>query len=496
MIQLRDYQEQLISEGMHRFSNGARRVLLQLPTGGGKGRILPRLARMLHDRSLSVIAVAHRAELIDQIANALDDEDMQYGRIQPGWPMLRLSVQVGMVQTVARRLSRLRAPDFILVDEAHHMPAGQYQAMCAEWPHARLIGLTATPVRTDRSGLDEFFDELVLGPTTRDLISRGFLADYQYFMPSPDFDAAGIGTQMGDYKTRDALKAMEKAKIVGDAVGHYRQHLLGRPAIAFCMGVEHTHSVAKQFSEAGFRSAGIDGKMDMTLRRARLKALANGQLDVLTAADVVSEGVDIPHVAGAILLRPTCSLSLFLQQVGRALRVKPDGSKAVILDHVGNAKRHGLPADPRGWTLKGPSESATNLRTCKRCLRVFDKDAARDVAEAECERVGSSDDPCPIMAPAAAAGAGMRSVGEVVEGLLEAVTDPWEWAGGIDPIRASGPEWRALLAKADTEHKLKQIAVARGYRHGWVRRILLERGEIAPNAWERQQRWNGEGATA
>lgn len=475
MITLRDYQQKLISDGMFHLGNGVGRILLQLPTGGGKGRILPRLARMMSERGLHVLAVAHRAELVDQICRALDDEDTQYGRVQPGWPMLRLSVQVGMVQTVARRLHKVRAPDIILVDEAHHMPAGQYQAMLAEWPHAKLIGLTATPVRTDKTDLDDFFDELVLGPTTRDLIGRGYLADYHYYMPSPDFDAAGIGTQMGDYKTRDALKAMEKAKIVGDAVAHYRQHLLGRPAIAFCMGVEHTHAVAKQFTDAGFRAAGVDGKMDMSLRRARLKALADGELDVLTAADVVSEGVDIPLVAGAIMLRPTCSLSLFLQQVGRALRIKPDGSKAIILDHVGNAKRHGLPADPRNWTLSGPGEQGPQLRTCKTCLRVFDDVTAQDTALSQCQFV-NEDKECPIAFPSSVeTGGGLRSVGEVVEGVLEAVTDPWDWAGGIDPVRASGFEWRALIDKADSEAKLRQVALARGYKRGWVQHILRTR---------------------
>ena len=484
MITLRDYQERLIEQVQGAFASNIRRVLIQLPTGGGKGRILPRLARLRAETGRRVLIVAHRAELIDQISAALDDEGLMYGRIQPGHPRMDFPVQVGMVQTVSRRLKTLRDFDDIMVDEAHHMPAGQYTAMLKAWPNAALTGLTATPIRTDGAGLGDYFDQMFCGPTTDELIRRGYLAGFDYYMPSRQLDLSGVGKSMGDYQRDAAMRAMTKARIVGDAVAHYRQYLNGRPAIVFCMGVKHTHEVAAMFCEAGIKAAGVDGRMEMSLRRERLAGLASGELQVVTAADVISEGVDIPAVAGAILLRPTVSTSLYLQQVGRALRLKPDGSRAIILDHVGNAQRHGIPTDPRLWSLDAEQQNgkAQNVVTCKLCHRVFHEGTARKIAGAECHR-----SPCAILKPEPKVTE--EKSPDVVKGTLEAVEDRWAWAKGIDPYVAHGPELTALIAHAGADkERLEMIARARGYKHGWVRHRLRAAGaDIPMNRWEKQQ---------
>ena len=475
-VLLRPYQSVMVDGFKSAYVARHRRVLGQLATGGGKGRLLGHMARAVAAKGKHILIIAHRAELVQQICDNLDAEDVPHGRVQPGWPMLNYPVLVGMVQTVWRRLDKLPAPDLLMIDEAHHAPAGQYVALITAWPRARVLGVTATPARSDGVGLGEHFDVMVQGPSMRELIAAGHLADYDYYLPSPDFDTAGIGMEGSDYKPGDALRAMSKAKVVGDAVQHYQRHLAGRPAIAFCMGVKHTHNVAAEFAASGIRAAGVDGTMPMDERKRRLAALASGDLQVLTAADVISEGVDIPQVAGAILLRPTCSVGLYLQQVGRSLRPKPDGSRAIILDHVGNARKHGMPADPRKWSLDRLEKAdAPDLRTCERCMRVFLRTSARDVAEAECEVAANQDpdDPCPIMLPAG--GGGRAAVSGAIAGDLEVVADPWAWAGGIDPVRASGREYYSLLERASSENQLRMIARARGYRIGWIQHVLRSR---------------------
>lgn len=483
MIELRDYQERLIQQAQGALASNIRRILIQLPTGGGKGRILPRLARLRAEAGRRVLIVAHRAELIDQISAALDDEGLMYGRIQPRHPRMDFPVQVGMVQTVSRRLKTLRDFDDVMVDEAHHMPAGQYTAMLDAWPDAALTGLTATPIRTDGAGLGDYFDQMFCGPTTAELIDRGFLAGFDYYMPSRQLDLSSVGKSMGDYKRDAAMRAMNKARIVGDAVEHYRLYLNNRPAIVFCMGVKHTHEVAALFCDAGIKAAGVDGKMDMSLRRERLAGLASGALQIVTAADVISEGVDIPAVAGAILLRPTVSTALYLQQVGRALRVKPDGSRAIILDHVGNAQRHGIPTDPRLWSLNAEKRSskAQGVVTCKMCHRVFHEGTAKAIARAECSR-----SPCAILKPEPTA---QDKAPDVVTGTLEEVQDRWAWARGIDPYSAQGPELTSLIAHAGKDkEKLEMIARARGYKSGWVRHRLRAVGVDVPmSRWEKKQ---------
>ncbi len=474
-VLLRSYQTDMVNGFRAAYASGHRRILGQLPTGGGKGRLLAHMARAVADKHKRILIVAHRSELVDQICANLDAEDVPYGRVQPGWPMLGFPVLVGMVQTVARRVAKLPVPDLFMVDESHHAPAGQYHAMFGAWPTARVIGVTATPVRTDGQGLSEFFDVMVQGPSVRELIDAGHLADYDYFLPSPDFSVAAIGIERGDYNQGQALRAMSKAKIVGDAVAHYNRHLRSKPAIAFCMGVAHTHSVAEQFMAAGITAAAIDGTMPLAERKSRLQSLASGAIQVLTAADVISEGVDIPQVAGAILLRPTCSEGLYLQQVGRALRPKQDGSRAIILDHVGNARKHGMPADPRMWSLAGKMKSdAPEIRTCDKCMRVFPASSAREIALNECVLAKNDDEECPIVAVTKS---NCRGTGSTIDGELEVVSDPWAWAGGIDPVRAYGAEWHDLVERASTEEHLAMIARARGYKRGWTAHVLRSRRE-------------------
>lgn len=451
------------------WSTGNRRVLAQLPTGGGKGRILAAAAARAASRGRRVVLMAHRIELVEQISANLYDEGITHGRIMPGASMGYDAVHVGMVQTIARRLDRLYAPDLLMIDEAHHISAGQYQSIISAWPNAHILGVSATPKRTDGKPLDSHFDVMVQGPSVADLIRDGFLADYDYYLPSPNFDARNIKTRMGEYDPKATMELIKRTQIVGSAVEHYKSMLNGRPAIAFCRGVEGAETTAQEFLAAGIPSAHVDGEMHLDLRKARLGGLADGTIKVLTAADVISEGVDIPAVAGAILLRPTTSLVLFLQQVGRALRPKPDGSRAIILDHVGNAKTHGFPADPRLWSLGGKMQAEISLRECPKCHRAFHAKTARETAEAECKR-----DKCPILEPMYEPKSAPAPI-EVIPGTLERASDPWAWTRGCDVARATGEEYRTLLKLADTEDKLRQIARVRGYRRGWVQHILRMR---------------------
>lgn len=476
-VVMRDYQAAVIEEASQHYARKVRRVAIQLATGGGKGRILGSVAQRTAAKGNRIQIVAHRDKLVQQICDNLDDEGVPYGRVQPGWPMLRYPVLVGMVQTVSRRLDKLPLPDLLLIDECHHAPAGQYRAMMEAWPNAKVLGVTATPARSDGQGLRDQFDVLVQGPSMAKLITAGHLANYDYFLPSPDFDAAGIGIQAGDFKPGEALRAMAKAKIVGDAVAHYKRYLSGKRAVAFCMGVQHTRDVASEFKAAGIRAASVDGTMPLDYINSCLNALAIGNLDVLTAADLISEGVDIPTVGGVILLRPTMSVGLYLQQVGRALRPKPDGSRAVILDHVGNARRHGMPADPRAWSLDGElKRDVPKIRECILCFRAFAREMAIEKARAECEHVGDEEDPCPIVD---SIGRGGRPImpGTVAPGELEAAADPWAWAGGCDPVLARGAEFASLVERAITEDQLRMIARARGYKRGWIQHVLRSRKE-------------------
>ena len=473
-VTLRQYQADLVAAARAEFARGHRRVLAVLPTGGGKGRVLAHLGASVAACGKRVTIMAHRAQLVKQICDNLDDEGVPHTRIQPGWPMLDLPVAVGMVQTIVRRLGKLPIPDLSLTDEAHHAIAPQYRRIAEAWPGAREMGVTATPVGAGGRGLDAAYDAMVVGPSTAELIDAKHLADYEYYLPSPDFSMEGVPMERGDYQPAAALRMVTASKIVGDAVAHFQKHLAKRTAITFCMGVQHAKDVAEQFREAGIRSAHIDGSMPDDEREALFAGLASGGLDNLTAADVVSEGVDIPSVSGIIMLRPTGSLGLLLQQVGRGLRLKPDGSRAVILDHVGNARRHGFPADPRKWVLTGKvTVAAPTLAECPKCYRAFAAADARQTALATCTRPGI----CPMHTARVIAAPALPII--VTPGQLERALNPWAWAGGINPLTARGLELKALIAAAPSEQELKMIARALGYHHRWVGHIMRDRAERA-----------------
>lgn len=464
MIQLRDYQQDLVSRIRAAFPQ-SRRVLAVAPTGAGKTVLFSYITSAAALKQKRVYITVHRAEILDQISKALAAFNVPHGRIQPGAMPTLHKVQIGMVQTLARRVDRLPAPDLMVIDEAHHATSGAYETLINTWSGTSVLGVSATPARLDGFGLGAIFDVMVEGPTTASLIANGFLADFDYLAPKIQVDLSGVRVTAGDYAKSALSDAMDKPKITGSAVGHYRQYLNGRPSIVFCCSIGHAEHVAAEFNAAGFRAASIDGSMSAADRAARLNGLADGSLNVLTSCDLIGEGVDVPAVAGAILLRPTKSLSLHLQQVGRALRLKPDGSKAVILDHVGNVNHHGTPKTPREWTLhdKKVKQREPGIRQCKVCFMAFDAGEKYNCGSDEPSCL-FTEKPAPIV----------REI-EAVDGALNLITESPLWAGGASLIRASGDELKSLVARAKTREQLTEIARVRGYKAAWVWKIMSER---------------------
>lgn len=355
-----------------------RRVVAVSPTGSGKTQIFCSVSEKVRRRGRSVMLIAHRIEIVEQIGKALFRFGVPHGWIAPGHVFQKQPIMVAMVQSLARRLDQIDPPDLLVVDEAHHATAGLYRKVMEAWPKIFVLGVTASPARTDGKGLQDVFDYMVFGPKMRELIDQGYLASFKCFAPPVAADLSGISVRAGDFAADQVSAAMDKRAVTGDAVCHYAKHLNGAPAIAFCSSVEHAEHVAAQFNEAGWKAASVDGSMKLKGpggREDRIKSIGDGRLNVLTSCDVISEGTDIPSVAGAILLRPTMSLIVYLQQVGRVLRPKPDLSAAIILDHVGNVLRFGLPDAERPWSLEGwtkrSAPPAPSVRQCGECFMAF-----------------------------------------------------------------------------------------------------------------------------
>lgn len=376
-MQLRSYQEQSIEDLRHAYRAGSRAPLLAAPTGMGKTVILATIAAQAAAKGRRVLILVHRRELIHQTASKLAWAGLDYGIIAAGHPASDHAVQVASVQTLARRLSRMTwQPSLVIIDEAHHAAAGSWRQILEHWPDAYRLGVTATPCRLDGRGLSEAFDHLVMGPSVADLVFWGFLSAARIYAPPVVADLSGIRKRAGDYAIDQAADAMDRPTVTGDAIAHYKRLAAGQRAIAFCCSVQHAEHVCAAFNAAGIPAATLLGSTpdrDDVVRR-----FDAGAIHVLVTVDVVSEGFDIPGASCAILLRPTQSLGLYLQQVGRVLRPAPGKTHAVILDHVGNVHRHGWPDDPREWSLDGvvrragaAGPVAPSVRTCPQCFAAF-----------------------------------------------------------------------------------------------------------------------------
>lgn len=474
-FKLRDYQT--ISVDNIRKSFGLKKTapLLALPTGGGKTVIFTYIAENAAAKGRKVLILAHRKELIRQASLKLLDFGVNAGVIAPGYTYNPMAmVQVASVQTLVRRLNINWEPDLIVVDEAHHTTATTYTKILDNYPKAKVLGVTATPCRSDGAGLGDIFDDLVLGPSMKWLIEEGYLSDYRAFSHPIKFNVKDLKLTAGDFNQKDMAAELDRPTIIGDAVEHYKEICPGEPAIAFCFSVDHAEHVANTFREAGFNFHSVDGKTPPEIRDKLISSLADGSIHGLCSCDIISEGTDIPVVTAAILLRPTMSEGLFLQQVGRALRpVYADGydlnskegrlaaqkagpkPNAYILDHVGNIRRHGLPDEDRNWRLertkekKKKDEENVNIKVCDQCFGVV---AAVAKICYNCGNVFVS-----------------------TEGTGEG-RDVDERSGQLEEIKKTERQLKLKeQGEAETLSELMIIERERGYRKGWAQKIYKSR---------------------
>ena len=443
-MNLRPYQQQLINDIRLQYQLGRKSVLAVLPTGGGKTVCFSYIAEQASRKGNRVLVLVHRQELLDQASRAMP---VPHGRISAGKAMdLSHAVQVASVQTVARRLHLLPRDFFqlLVVDEAHHTTAGTWARVIEHFSQAKLLGVTATPIRGDGRGLGEHYQAMVEGPTAQQLTDEGYLAGAKVLAP-PGFDSTGLRKRMGDFDTKEAEQRV--GTIMGDCLGHYRKHLSGQTAIAFCCSVAHAEAVAGLFQSAGIAAASIDGTMDTTMRRELLQDLGAGRLSVLTSCALIGEGVDVPSVGGCILLRPTASVGLHLQMIGRCLRPQP-GKRAVVLDHVGNTLRLGHHLEPREWSLDGVArrdrEAAPSVKVCPQC---FATSASAAQVCRECGHVFAPQERRELQ----------QVDGELVEVAMAATARKRE------------------QGKATDLEALRELAQQRGYKRGWAERVYQAR---------------------
>lgn len=341
-----------------------RSVMLQMPTGTGKTRLFVSIVKDLHNWgaknkiAVKVLILAHRKELIEQIDyNVGIKYGLAHGLILSNSVEQKLyPVQIGMVPTMHRRLDRWGAKDFdvIIIDEAHHVKARTYKKILAEYPNARILGVTATPYRLSGVGFRPEFDTLVMSDPVFEFIKRGYLSDYEYYSIKMQsrlqerINNMRVDTD-GDYIESAMVDVMDNEEIRANIVNTYLQYANGKKGIVYTINKTHNENIKKRFENEGIIAAAIDSDTPKEVREELVNKFRKGEITILCNVNIFSEGFDCPDIEFVQLARPTCSLAMYLQQVGRGLRPAENKEKVVILDNVGLYNKFGFPSARRNW---------------------------------------------------------------------------------------------------------------------------------------------------
>jgi DNA repair protein RadD len=482
---LRDYQEDFVQQVRVEYRGGIQSVLLVAATGAGKTVVFSYIAKASAAKGSRVLILAHRDQLIKQASRKLSENGVMHGIIMAGFtPNPRRLVQVASVQTLVRRVEKMIAAgitfDLIVIDEAHLSAAASYMKILAAWPKARVLGVTGSPIRLDGKGLGRgqggCFDSLVQGISIRQLIDQGYLVRPTVYASKTQVDLSSVKKVGGDFDNAALADVMDKPVITGSAIAEYKRICPGVPAVAWCANVAHAKHVAEQFNASGIPALALSGEDDSAARDRALAGLSNGSLKVITFAMLLVEGVDCPAIGAVILLRPTMSLSSYLQTIGRGLRpiyatgmpldtteqrmaaidAGPKGRRCFVLDHAGLTFRHGLADEEREWSLDGVTKKKGKK-----------KDAEKPVPLAQCPKCYLVHDPAPAC-PACGHvyEAKVRNLNEVDGELAEITPEVAEQLRRKRNGEVSG---------ARTLEDLQKVAAQRGYKPSWARMVFEAR---------------------
>lgn len=455
---LRPQQVDLLTELRREIAAGCRRIMVQAPCGFGKTLTGAALTRGVQDKGKRAIFTVPALSLIDQTVEKFYAEGIRdIGVIQANHLLTNYSrpIQIASVQTLQRR--RIPAADLVLIDEAHRW-FDFYEDWLGDpaWADVPFIGLTATPWTR---GLGRYFDKLIIGATTQELIDAGYLSKFRVFAPaSPDL--AAVRTVAGDYREDDLAKTMDKPALVADVVDTWIERGENRPTLCFAVDRAHAKNLQAKFQAASVSAGYIDAFTDAAERRKIARQFHGGEIKVVCNVGCLTTGIDW-DVRAIILARPTKSEILFVQMIGRGLRTADGKADCLILDHSDNHIRLGFVTDihhdklddgKAARSIAAPKDKEALPKKCPKCT--FLKPPKLRI----CPACGFTPEPqCKIVA----------ADGELVEMASRfAVREP------------------AATDKAIFYRELKEYAALRNYKGGWIAHLFKQKFGHWPNGLE------------
>lgn len=477
MVALRPYQERCLEE-MREHLRHKRDVLLTAPCGSGKGTIITYMVERAVERGKRVIFAVHGKSLVVDMSQRVAKLGIAHGVLMGSHKRERWHpVQVASIDTM-HRMEHPPAADLVIIDEAHGSLSPTWRKSLERYTSARIVGMTATPIRLDKRGLGRnsggLFDGLVLGPTERQLIRDGYLVGSRVLAPPPPADLGAVKKTAGEFDQKQMAAVCDKTKIIGDIVKHWERHANGVKTAAFGIDQAHAKHIAESFAAAGYSWAYVDAETPLSERERIWKDLDTGNLRGVASVGCISIGWDHPVVACLIAARKTASLGLWRQMLGRGSRIHPGKESFLVLDHVGNSHFHapyGLFEDEVPWQLDGAAVRPSQDDKVERYMTCKTPAEVDGVIQYPCYSVFK---PGPRQCPFC----GIPIVKQVAKIAVE--------EGELTEVRREPVSHEpSAMVKRHVYDQLLSKAKERSYKLGWASVVFHERfGHWPPAAWK------------
>ncbi len=430
---LRDYQFDIYMKVVNEIQRGKRGILVNLPCRSGKSYIMSEMINNLVNGYGLVLA--HRKELIKQHKELLESLNIK-------------NYRVASVFTEVNHLGEYEKPSVIFIDECHLSEAITYKKVC-HYYNCIIVGFSATPTRLNGDRLS-LFDCIVTGISAKELQNKGAISEYDYYAPDIGISTDGVSVLRGDYSNQELQDLFSKSVIYGDVIKYYKVLANNKQAIAYCVSILESKKLVNEFEKSGISAKHLDSKTPKKIRDELMSEFKQGKFKILCNVGLISEGITVPNCDVCLLIRPTQSLALYIQQAMRCLT--PNGRKSIIIDFVGNFQRHNLPTANREWTLDGVvkkhssvnSDGSFSIRQCPKCFKVFKTANKCPYCGYDYEIKGKE----------------LKQMQDVELKKIEALEE--------ERLEHHKKEMRKEVGRAKTKEELIKIARDRNYDIGWV----------------------------